>query len=791
MTPALPGSADVLAVRLGGRLEGDPSAPALRVATDSRAGVRTGDVFVGLVGPAFDGGRFATGALRDGASVAIVQGDVPVDPPGGAAVVRVPDTLEALRALASDARAALRGQVLAITGSNGKTLVKDMLAAALGGWASASPMSWNSQVGVPLTLLNADPAARYVLVECGISEVGEMARHAALVRPDLGVFVNVGDAHLEGLGSRDVTAREKALLFAGARRTWVPSDQALARAALAGVTEVVPVEVPVDAGFLAVDMALARAVARDLGRADADVDAGLEGWRPAPMRLETSVTPRGVVLLNDAYTSDPESAEGALAALVRERSAGRAIAVLGGMAQIGSAREAGVARVGRRLAELGVTLVAVGTGGAEIARAARDAGALEVIEVPDTDAASQVLQDLVRPGDRVLLKGSRPDRLERLAAVFFDALAPAVLTVDLDAVVGNHRRMSAAVRPAVVIPVVKASGYGIDGVRIALALQRAGAPHFAVAYPDEGVTLRDRGVVRPILVQNVLPSEVGKIVQHGLSAQVGQAGQIDALDAEAARQRRAVRVHLKVDTGMGRAGCRPEEAGALAARVLASEWLVLDGLMTHFASADDPASDGFTRAQIAAFEQARDAVRAVGGAPRWTHAANSAGIARFPEATYDAVRTGLALFGVSRVDERVPLGQEPALRLVTRVVAVKTLRPGETAGYGRTWTATGGERRIATVALGYGDGYPWSLSNRGWMAVGGVRCPVVGRVCMDVTLLDVSGAGPVASGDEVVVFGPRAGDPDLVELAELAGTIPYELLTRLSPRIRRVFESSL
>jgi alanine racemase len=775
-------------------LEGDPDATAGRLVTDSRAGVRPGDLFWGLTGPHFDGRAFAATALDEGATIAVVGPETPVEPGPDAAVIRVPDGLEALRAFASVARDRLQGTVVGITGSNGKTVVKDMLAAMLGARASASPMSWNSQVGVPLALLHADPAAEVVLIECGISEIGEMARLAPLVRPDLGVFVNVGDAHLAGLGTRETTAREKVQLFASAARVWVPEDQPLAIAALEAfgpqgpAIERVGVEDPSD--FLAVDATLAAAVAGHFGVSPDEARAGLASWRPAPMRLEISTTPAGVLLVNDAYTSDPESVEGALAVLMRERTPGRAIAVLGRMAQLGSAEAAGVERVGRALVAHGVDrLIAVGAAG--IARAARQAGLADVVEVDDVREAAEVLQADVRSGDRVLLKGSRPDRLERLVAVFFDALAPAVLTVDLDAVVGNFRRIQAAVAPAEVMPVVKAFGYGVDAVRVALALQHAGAAHFAVAYPDEGVALRERGIVRPILVQNIVPGEAEKLVARGLSAQVSDLAQLRFLEAEAQRQRRSVRLHLKIDTGMGRAGCRPEDALAVAQAIVASEWLVLDGLMTHFSASDDPGSDAFTEQQIARFEAVRTQLATQGIAPRWTHASNSAAIARFPEATYDLVRTGLALFGYSRVAERRALGQQPALTLTTRVVSVKTLPPGETVGYGRTFAIGDTPRRIAVVALGYSDGYPWSLSNRGVMRIGAHRVPVVGRVCMDVTMLDVTDVPGVEAGDPVVVFGPGPDDPSLLDLAERAGTIPYEMLARLSPRIRRVFESSL
>ncbi len=825
----------------GGDLAGDPAAEAERLLIDSRAGVKRGDLFIGLVGPHFDGGRFARQALADGASVALVGREHAAPEPGpGQALIAVEDPLAALQALAAEARRRFAGRVVAITGSHGKTTVKDMLAAALAGEhkVAASPMSYNSQVGVALSLAHLDPTADVALIECGISLPGEMERLVAMVRPDCGILTAIGDAHLAGLGSREVTAREKALLFASLGASDAPpvgagwvvtgAGEELGRSALAAVgarTVTVggpgadflldrdggrprlrwkEIAVDLDLGEAAPhwldDAAVAAAAALLLGASPGAVEAGLAGWQPAPMRLEISTTPRGIVLINDAYTADPASMEAALLALAKERGSserrtGAAVAVLGGMAQLGRARAAAHARAGRRVAELGIDrLVGVGEGGAEIATAALEAGmaAARVHTVRDPAEAAMVLEERCRAGDRVLLKASRPARLERVAALLFDSVSPARLFIDLDALVGNyHRIRRAAGRGRAVMAVVKSFGYGLDAVRVAKALERAGIDYFAVAYPDEGVALRDHDITTPILVQNVLPHEVDKVARFGLTAQVSSVEQAGWLAAEAERQQRAVRVHLKVDTGMGRAGAAPEQAVELARAIAASSWLALEGLMTHFAAADDPTDDEFTRRQIGQFDAVRAALAAAGFSFRFEHAAASAAVARFPEAHYSLVRCGLALFGYVAVAEQVPLEQQPVLRLTTQVVSVKELPAGHAVGYGRTFSTTGGPRTLAVVALGYSDGYPWALSNRGWMLVGGRRCPVVGRVSMDVTTLDVTELGAsVRPGDEVVVFGPDPGEPSLVELATLAGTIPYELLTRISPRVRRIFRSS-
>jgi len=708
---------------------------------------------------------------------------------------------------------------------------------------------------VPLSLLQLDRQADLAIIECGISLPGEMERLERIVQPDLGIFTNVGDAHLAGLGSRQVTAREKALLFKNIRSPgWVllaPGESL----ALEALDEQIPVrfteaEPPLaaalkdraletDAAFLG-NSRLAATAASLLGAERGAIQSGLARWRPAPMRLEISTTPRGILLINDAYTADPLSMETALATLAEERSEGIAVAVLGGMDQLGDARQPAHFDVGRRVAELGIDLlIGVGPGGSEIAQGARNAGMgpEKVREVATAQEAAVILEEHCSPGARVLLKGSRPERLESVAAVLFDAVAPARLYVDLDAVLENYRSIRQTVRRAAgqesgpgprpergVMAVVKSFGYGLDAVRIARPLERAGIEYLAVAYADEGSALRRQGITTPILVQNILELEAEKLVRHGLTAQVSSAEQIPWLEAEAKAQQRPLRVHLKVDTGMGRAGASLASTKSLAPRITASPWLLLEGLMPHFASADDPDQDAFTLRQIDRFEAVRQDLEKAGIRPRWIHACNSAGLARFPQAHGTMVRAGLGLLGYAVHDDSLP--QRPALRLVTRVISIKEVPAGEAVGYGRTYQAEAGPRRLALVAVGYGDGYPWALSNRGWMSIHGQPCPVAGRVSMDVTSLDVTdlklgtthsastrlasdlesetqlgsrdlvGDGvegserEVRPGDEVTVFGPADDEPSLLDLAELAGTIPYELLTRISARVRRIFRTS-
>jgi alanine racemase len=589
---------------------------------------------------------------------------------------------------------------------------------------------------------------------------------------------------------------EKSRLFAEVRAPgWVvvPAAQERAIAALervgAPVVAVPETEVDWPAPELARDAELALEVARRLGIDDETARGGLSRWRPAPGRLEIAMTPRGVLLLNDAYTADPESVVMALRVLQRDRSSGRSVAVLGGMAQLGLARERAHREVGEEVARLDVDrLVAVGEGGAGIAAAAVANGypAERVTRVAAAAEAAVELDATLRPGDRVLLKASQPDRLEQVAAELLDAVSSTRLFIDLDAIVENHRALRARAGGTPLMAVVKSYGYGADSVRLAQTLEHAGCEAFCVAFPDEGALLRARGIRSMILVQNVLPQEVDKLFRHGLSAEVGSFEQLELVAGHAASHGAVARLHLKFDTGMGRIGFLPADVDRVAAAVLSAPSVRVEGLMTHFAGADDPGFDDLTREQIAQFVAVRDALGRAGIRPRYVHAANTSGVVRFPEARFSMVRSGIGLFGFGGAP-----GQRRALRLLTRVISVKELPEGHPVGYGFSWRAQGGPRRVAVVALGYNDGYPRALSNRGWMAVNGVACPVVGRVCMDVTMLDVTGVGaPILPGSDVVVFGTRPGEPDLSELARLADTIEYELLTRLSPRVRRIFETT-
>lgn len=362
------------------------------------------------------------------------------------------------------------------------------------------------------------------------------------------------------------------------------------------------------------------------------------------------------------------------------------------------------------------------------------------------------------------------------------------VVVDLDAIQHNVRLLRRRAPGQAFFAVVKADGYGHGAVAVARAALAAGAERLAVYTCDEGVLLRRAGLRAPILVMGYAqPSEARTFVEHDLTATVVSVQQALALSAAAQSAGRRVPVHLKLDTGMGRAGVEPSAVATLAQRIASLAPLDLEGLYTHLATADE-ADPTYVRQQLAAFRWALDELERAGLSVRLRHAANSAATLAWPEAHFDAVRCGIAMYGLQPSRACSDPALRPALSLRATIVRLFDLQPGQSAGYGRTFIAQR-PTRLALVTIGYGDGLSRALSNRGQALVRGHPVPIVGRVSMDQCTLDVTDEPEVALGDEVVFIG-RQGEAEITAdaVAALLGTINYEVVTALAPRLPRLYQ---
>ncbi len=367
--------------------------------------------------------------------------------------------------------------------------------------------------------------------------------------------------------------------------------------------------------------------------------------------------------------------------------------------------------------------------------------------------------------------------------------------VDLDAIASNYRVLAAFVGDAArdagraaprVMPVVKANAYGHGAARVALALEAAGAPMLAVADIEEGILLRESGVRVPVLVFGALSiSDPEGLFTHALTPTVSTPGAAATLERAAAARGVRLACHLKIDTGMNRLGFRHDNLARTVPPLVASPHLQVTSVYTHFATADDHEHPLFAQ-QSERFQAALATLASLGLVPGEIHAANSAALVRDERVWYDLVRPGLLIYGVNPPPGTTTLALRPAMSLLSRVVSVKDMRAGEGVGYGMRFTANE-PRRIAVVPAGYADGIDTRLANRGWVLVRGRRVPVVGSVCMDMMMIDVTGMD-VSPGDEVVIVG-RQGDEvlDVREVAATVGTIPWDLLCRVGARIERVY----
>jgi alanine racemase len=378
--------------------------------------------------------------------------------------------------------------------------------------------------------------------------------------------------------------------------------------------------------------------------------------------------------------------------------------------------------------------------------------------------------------------------LERTPDNRGDLRTPAVAVVDLDAIARNYELLRRRVGPArAVYAVVKADAYGHGAPAVARRLAEAGADRFAVANTDEGVFLRRAGISGEILVlSHAEPSDLPRHRGYGLTPALYDRGQAEALVAAAGRRR--LSVHLELDTGMGRAGIRPEELDAVIALLRRSPAVALAGTFANLSSADDPASPATSR-QVEAMKAAVERLRAAGVPPGLVHVANSAGILGHPDSWFDAVRPGLALDGISPSEAVADAGLEPALSLETRVVAVRRVPAGTPLGYGGRFT-TKRDTAVAVLPIGYHDGLRRSFSGRVAFLGRGRRLPVVGAVSMDLTLVDATGEG-IERGDRVVCVGRDGAEAVTAwDLARAAGTIPYEILCGIGPRVAREYRRS-
>lgn len=760
--------------------------------------------------------------VSDRTATTMVRLEDGVEVPAEGNYLVVPDTMAALQALARSHRERFDIPIVAITGSNGKTIVKEWLADLLGQQMQVvkSPRSYNSQLGVPLSVFGMDAEDEIGIFEAGISRVGEMEKLEAILQPQFGIMTHFGDAHAEGFASEYEKLSEKLKLFRNCEVVLVTADdeavvetmkekgipiRTIGRAAGADLRVTAQQEHPAgwdivlqdgeaaeriripEAGDAALENALLVVLAaRHFGLGWEAIRSGLAALHPVTMRMELITDNPELAIINDAYNADQHSVYNAFSLLENTLShPGRAV-ILSDIAHQGQAQERIqadlLAAAVRRFGAANVWLV--GPVFSRIA-ATRD----DVASFPDTSALLEAF-DYDRFRDKaVLLKGARRFELERVIPYLSRRATATWFSVDLNALSQNFRFFRARLPAnAKIMAMVKAHAYGCGSWEIAQALEAEGVDYLAVAYTSEGIALRTSGIDVPIMVMNADTQSLEQLYRYRLEPEV-----YDLQFMELYRQtgkrlgKTGMPVHIKVDTGMRRLGFQLAEREALEAYLTAHPEIDVLSLLSHLAVADDPAQVDFSRRQITRFITFCNEFEYATGRRPMRHLLNTAGILRFRDVKMDMVRLGIGLYGISPLP-----GGTPGLREIGSLHSVITqihdYPAGTGVGYGLSETLQR-PTRLATVPIGYADGVPRILSNgRASFLVRGQRAHIVGRVCMDMLMLDVTDIADARAGDEVVLFGAQNGAfISVSEIAEAAGTIPYEILTSIHQRVRRVY----
>ena len=739
----------------GGTLYG-PSHTVGSVSTDSRSAFVGGSMFVALATPKGDGHRFVAQMIERGCRAFLVSHLDPAWAQHDCGFVLVNNTLDALQQWAAAHRAAFKGTVVGITGSNGKTVVKEWFADLWNpayGTLAKSPRSYNSQLGVALSLLSIEGTERVAVIEAGISEPDEMERLEAMIRPDVGVLTNLGDAHGEHFSGAEEKLAEKLKLFARTERV-IRGDLGPVR----------PIEEH--------NLWLVEQIYRALGLEPLPAS----GIEPVALRLEVQQGVGDSEVINDSYNSDLHSVATALDFQRRTTDRRQRVLILSDIAQSALSEAELYRKAADLVREARIdSLVCIGP---ELRAHRALFDGLDAQFFGSTADFLAAVEPHDYAGCSILLKGARAFAFERISRVFELRCHTTVLEVNLAQLAENVQKYQSLLAPSVrIMAMVKASAYGAGTVIVAKKLLEAGASALAVAFADEGAVLRRGGITAPIVVLNSDPGSFAAMTQYGLEPEIYSFDSLDEYERTVRREglERAP-IHLKLDTGMHRLGFQPAELDALIERLRGNRLLDVRTIFSHLSSADDPASDEFTHKQIAVFDQMSSAlIERLGLKDVVRSLANTAGIVRFSEAHFDMVRLGIGLY-------------KNVSTLKTRVVQVKWIEAGEAVGYNRRWTAAR-PTRLAILPIGYADGMDRRLSNGvGRVSLHGVLCPVAGNVCMDTTIVDTTDVPvEVLSGDEAVVFGRGGESPE--EIAARIGTIDYEVLTSIAPRIKRIYTS--
>ncbi len=804
-----------------GTLTGNPDLPVSDIITDSRRFSFTEElIFFAITGKNHDGHSFIDSLYRKGVKVFAVE-RLPDDTGfyRDAAFIKTRNSIAALQLLATYHRKSYKWPVISVTGSTGKTIVKEWLSDVLGLSAAVirSPRSYNSQVGVPLSVLKLDEKYKLAIFEAGISEPGEMEKLRAVIEPDIGVITNIGDAHNENFPDLETKAKEKMKLFVNTSMIIYCSDHEIIREQIltnklfsgkrlvdwscknrkAGIyiknrllnegatslevefrNKKYDFKIPFSDRASVENAMTVTAVCLALETNPEIISKGLSTLVPVAMRMEIKAGINNCQLIEDYYNSDPGSLGMAIDYLKGQGEMETTL-ILSDFVQSGRDEKdlygevAGLVKKNRINRFIGIGPGLSGN---------RSLFDRESEFYFSTDEFIQRFKPSEFGDEIILLKGARKYEFERIGKLLGKKVHQTLLEINLDAIAHNLNQFRQCLDPGTrIMAMVKAFAYGAGPAEIASLLEYNRVSYLAVAYTDEGIELRNAGVTLPVMVMNPDPASLEQIIRYDLEPELYNFSSLKEFTDIASRHGLIdYPVHIKIDSGMHRLGFMPDDTDRLISCIKPSESVKIISLLSHFAASEEPGYDSFSHKQAEIFIKTAKKIIEAAGYPILRHICNSAGIVRFPQYQLDMVRVGIGLYGAGSIKG---LTLKPAGRFKTRISQIKKVPQGEPVGYGCT-DISDNERIIAILPVGYADGLNRKLGNgNGSLFVKGSRVPIVGNICMDMCMVDITGID-VKEGDEAEIFG---GNITIDELAEKCQTIPYEILTSIPGRVKRVF----
>lgn len=814
-----------IAEMTGARLVGPAEAKVSFLLTDSRSLCFPEEtLFFALRTQRNDGHRYIKELYERGVRCFVVESlQSPASQPfpgegSDCSFLLVADTRKALQQLARRHRERFHYPVVGITGSNGKTVVKEWLNQLLthpGSVVVRSPRSYNSQIGVPLSVWLLSAKTDVALVEAGISEPGEMQALADIIQPTIGVITGLGPAHQENFESMDEKCREKLLLLKDAPSIVFPADDEVisrgidavgcqgerigwsakdAKAALyISKVERVGEQTCVHYTFKGmqgsyvlpfIDEASVRnsftcaAVALSLGLSPQTIAEGMKALAPVGMRLEVMAGRQGCTIINDSYSNDLNSLDIALDFMTRRPNDQATTLILSDIDQSGEAPEELYGKVSELVGKRGVKkFIGIGS---DLMRYRR---MIDVEEKYFFQSTKEFLESPVDLRDElILLKGARRFGFEHIAEMLTEKVHETVLEVNLSAVVDNLNYYRSQMQPtAKLVCMIKADAYGAGAVEIAKTLQEHRVDYLAVAVADEGVALRKAGITQNIMVMNPEMAALKTLFDHELEPEVYSFRLLEALIQAAEREGITnYPVHIKLDTGMHRLGFEGPDIPQLINRLGRQNAIIPRSVFSHFVGSDSDGFDDFSDLQFCRFDEWSRQLLAAFPHKILRHIDNSAGIEHFPQRQLDMCRLGLGLYGINPRDNSV-INNVSTLK--TTILQLRHVKAGDSIGYSRR-TVVEKDSLIGAIPIGYADGLNRRLGNRnGYCLVNGQKAEYVGNICMDVAMIDVTGID-CREGDMVEIFGEHL---PVTVLSDSIGTIPYEVLTAVSNRVKRMY----